>query len=161
MHHTIWFQEALTHPLEDVLNAAAGAIEEAGYKVAASAGIRTAEVRAAIRAPLIGLGFKVPDERIELAIGATDAAGTITVDGYDAEFGVSVHIHGGRARTNNEALYSVLRAAAAADVLACALVVPETYKGGQCARPLVRQPEELSSWAGVSLSLRAACVIAY
>ena len=163
MHQTIWFQEHLASPLGDVLNAAAGAVEEVDYKVAPSAGIRTAEVTAAIRGPLAGLGFTLPEGGVQLATASSrqGADGTVVADGYDAHFGVSVHVHGGRARTNNEALYSVLRAAAAADVLACALVVPATYKGGQCALPIVRQLEELSSWAGISLSLQAACVIAY
>lgn len=161
MHHTIWFREPPATSIQDVLNAAAGVVEEAGYKVAASAGIRTADVTAAIRGPLTGLGFTFPDGGIELSTTMTDATGVVAVDAFDAQFGVSVHVHGGRARTNNEALYSVLRAAAAANVLACALMVPATYKGGQCAVPVVRQLEELSSWSGVNLSLQAACVIAY
>ncbi|WP_141776149.1 hypothetical protein [Phycicoccus sp. SLBN-51] len=161
MHHTIWFRDVRKTPLEDVLNAVAGAVVEAQFEVAPAAGIRTADVIAAIRTPLLTLGFDAPHAGLQLEASTDGTAGVIAADGFDRQFGVSVHVHGGRALTNNEALYSVLRAAAADAVLACALVVPERYKGGQCALPIVRQLQQLAAWEGVTLNLDAACVIAY
>lgn len=75
--------------------------------------------------------------------------------------GVALTIHGGRAFTNNEAVWRLLQLAGRPRTRAVVAVVPQTYKGGACASKVEQQLEELARNRGVAIDLAWAAHIAY
>lgn len=103
----------------------------------ADGGVKTAVVREAITPGLERLGF----------------SRTSTPGIYMDDEGTAVTIHGGRAHTNNEAVWRVIQLAGDPNVRSVVTAVPRVYKGGSCAPKVAEQIHELAANNGVGLDL--------
>ena len=114
--------------------------------VASSEGkFRTIDVQDAIAPALVRRGFE-----FSTGHGAfLDDAGT------------AVTVHGGRAYTNNEAVWRLIQLAGRPRLRAVVTVVPWTYKNGACAAKVEEQIIELSKNPGVAIDLDWAAHASY
>lgn len=100
-------------------------------------GVRTAAIRDAVAPGLERLGFS-----------SSGIAGIFVDDG-----GTAVTVHGGRAYTNNEAVWRIIQLAGDSNVHAVVTAVPLVYKRGSCAPKVAEQIQELAANKGVELDL--------
>lgn len=75
--------------------------------------------------------------------------------------GTAISVHGGRAYTNNEAVWRMIQLAGRPRVRAVVSVVPWTYKNGACSAKVEKQILELATNPGVAIDLDWAAQVPY
>lgn len=83
------------------------------------------------------------------------------IDLWSAASGIAVSVQTGRAYTNNGALLAVLAAASHRPVDWLVIAVPDAYKGGAQAEPVVIQVRHLLRTRGITLDLDGVAIVPY
>jgi len=96
---------------------------------------------------------------LSVTTGGSFAASEL--DLLSADHRIALSVQAGRARTNNGALRAVLAAGAYPEVSWLILLVPERYKGGLTAKPILEDLRLLATTPGVRLDLDAVLLAAF
>lgn len=107
-----------------------------------------------ISAPTDGK-FRTVDVQTALAPGL-ERRGFTFIAGHNAFIdaaGTAITVHGGRAYTNNEAVWRMIQLAGRPRVRAVVSVVPWTYKNGACSTKVEEQIVEIAENPGVAIDL--------